>query len=481
MKKLIFICSAFLIFGFLSCDKWLDLKPEDELIKEDFWRTQEDVESVLYSAYAGFRDLHSELIIAGEIRSDGVDLRGGDAALRSIRNGTLTPENPYTSWAKFYQIISFCNAVIAESEAVLDRDLNYFREEHNSIVAEAKAMRALIYFYIVRIWGEAPLVIESYDTDNQPLVKAKSTEETILNFIKDDLIGSIDHMRTIFNQEWEMYGRLTKLAGLTLLADISLYMEDYSDVIVYTDQILNSPIKILEDTEDWFDQLFMGEFSNESIFEIAFDRRYNQLNRIFWTYYGRGNPIFTFAEHWTGQLFSPEDIRGEQATYDRNTGFILKYVSNLPSRPEYINDVSSDYNFKIYRLAEVFFMKAEAHAMLNQYDQAAQLMGVIRDRAGLGPTVSISPDIDSWLDFLAEEKLREFAGEGKRWFDLLRISKKNNWERKDNIIEILLEFISGVDAAKMESMLQNPYAYYYPIHTYEIEYNHLLEQNSYYK
>lgn len=481
MKKIILICSAFLVLLLTSCNHWLELEPENEIIKEDFWQTQEDVESVLFSAYAGLRNLHTDLITLGEIRGDGVDLYSGNASLNSIRNGTLTPDNPYASWAKWYQIINFCNAVINESEKVLERDRNYYQEEHDAIVAEAKAMRALSYFYIVRLWKEAPLIVESYDTDDQPFVQEKVTEETILNFCTEDLSSCIDDMKNTYNSEWELYGRLTKLAGLTLLADISLYKEEYSEAIAYCDQVLNSPLKVLENSDDWFDQLFMGEFTNESIFEIAFDRQLNQLNGVFSLYYNWSSPVFSFAEHWKSGLFTSDDIRGEQATYDEKTLFFLKYVSNLPSKPEFIGSSNSDYNFKVYRLAEVYFMKAEAHVMLDQYEQASQSMGVIRDRAGLGSSVSVASNKESWIEFLLEEKLREFSGEGKRWFDLLRIGKKNNWERKEIIIDNLMEFVKSVDAAKMESMLQNTNAYYLPIHTDEIEYNNLLEQNPYYK
>jgi len=424
MKKIILICSAFLFLLLTSCNDWLELEPENEIVKEDFWQTQEDVESVLFSAYAGLRNLHADLITLGEIRGDGVDLYRGNASLNSIRNGTLTPDNPYASWARWYQIINFCNTVINESENVLERDRNYYQEEHDAIVAEAKAMRALSYFYIVRLWKEAPLIIESYDTDDEPFVQEKVT---------------INNMKNTYNSEWELYGRLTKLAGLTLLADISLYKEEYSEAITYCDQILNSPLKVLENTDDWFDQLFMDEFTNESIFEIAFDRQFNQLNGIFNLYYNWSSPVFSFAEHWKSGLFTSDDIRGEQATYDEKTLFFLKYVSNLPSKPEFIGSSNSDYNFKVYRLAEVYFMKAEAHVMLDQYEQAAQSIGVIRDRAGLGSSVSVASNKESWIKFLLEEKLREFSGEGKRWFDLLRIGKKNNWERKQIIIDNLMK------------------------------------------
>lgn len=479
MKRINIILAVLLIFS-TSCNNWLELEPENEVIKKDFWQTQVDVESVLWSAYSGLQNLHRDIIQMGEARGDGVDLLN-NAGLNKIRLGTVTPNDTYASWANWYKVINFCNLVIAESSSVLGRDINYFEEEHNAIIAEAKVLRALAYFYIVRLWKDAPLIVAPYDTDEQAYLKKKDSEETILNFCKNDLEESIPFLKDSYTQEWEIYARITKTAAQTLMADVCLYSEDYESVIKYCDEILNGGLKKLEAGEDWFD-LFLDDFSNESIFEIGFDRSLNQWNQLFQIYYNNNNPLFAFAEHWEKRnLYSESDIRGVKATYNESNRFILKYVSILPSKPIYIGASTSDFNFKIYRLAEVYFMKAEAHVMLQQYNEAEELMGIIRERAGLGQSVLVAANIDAWINFLLEEKLREFMGEGKRWFDLLRIGKKNNWERKDLIINTLLEFIPSIDAAKMESVLQNPYAYYLPIHSRDIEFNNLLEQNPYYK
>ncbi|TKG96987.1 RagB/SusD family nutrient uptake outer membrane protein [Puteibacter caeruleilacunae] len=479
MKRIYIILAALMVFT-SSCNSWLELEPENEVIKEDFWNTQEDVESVLWSAYSGMQKLHTEMLTMGEAKGDGVDVFN-NATLQAVRLGMITADNETASWEDWYQIINFCNLIIAESEGVLDRDINYHMEEHHSLIAEAKTIRAFCYFYIVRLWKEAPLVTEAYDTDDQTFLKKKDTEETILEFCKQDLIDNLEYLKDSHTKEWEIYGRITKVAGQTLLADICLYKEDYQEAITYCDQVLNNRFKALEDGEDWF-ELFMDEFSNESIFEIAFDKSKDQKNGLYGIFYNNNKPVFTYAEHWSRKkLFADNDIRGEKASYNKANSYILKYVSTLPTKPVYISSSASDFNYKIYRLAEVYFMKAEAHVMLEQYDQAKQLMGVIRERAGLGNAVSVTSNVEQWLDFLLEEKLREFLGEGKRWFDLLRIGKKNNWQRKDLIIRTLMEYVPGADAAKVESMLQNPYAYYLPIHKNELEYNNLLEQNPYYK
>ncbi|MGQ1787434.1 RagB/SusD family nutrient uptake outer membrane protein [Saccharicrinis sp. GN24d3] len=477
MKNLL-IFLLLIAFVTSSCDSWLDLQPENEVVKEDFWKTQADVESVLWSAYKGVQDLHSGLIHMGEMRADELKTINSDVLL--ARYGLISASNYFADWAEWYKIIGFCNLIIAESQGVVEIDMNYNTEEHEANVAEAKAIRALAYFYVVRWWKDAPLITEPYDTDDQGFMKEKNTDEEILKFICEDLKKAAPKVKELYDEEWELYGRFTQVAAYTLLADICLYMEDYDNVLTYCDKVLSSGKKILEPSENWF-ELFMDDFSNESILEISFHKKYNQRNSLF-ELYGKNTSDYEFAHHYdVFNLYNENDIRGK-LTYNDQTLQLEKYVTTLTADDQVlISQDNSDFNFKLYRLAEVYFMQAEAYIMKSQFDLAKKALGEITNRAGLGRTVDAGDTHDEMLRFLLEEKHREFCGEGKRWFDLLRVAKKENWKRKDVVIDMMLTYVRGVDVARIEVMLQNTYAYYFPIHKDELKLNKLLEQNPYYK
>ena len=83
-------------------------------------------------------------------------------------------------------------------------------------------------------------------------------------------------------------------------------------------------------------------------------------------------------------------------------------------------------------------------------------------------------------DIILEEREKEFCGEGKRWFDLVRMGRRNNYERMDRFIEILSDNKSYEEAEIIRSKYSNPNSWYLPIHQDEIDQNNNLVQNPYY-
>jgi hypothetical protein len=80
-----------------------------------------------------------------------------------------------------------------------------------------------------------------------------------------------------------------------------------------------------------------------------------------------------------------------------------------------------------------------------------------------------------------EERAREFAFEGKRWFDLLRMGRRNNYARKNDLIEIIIQNVPSNQRLVLGSKLSNPYGWYLPVYNSEMERNKNLVQNPYYE
>src|SRR4030042_330639 len=103
-----------LIFIQVSCSDWMELLPPQGLIREEFWKAKEDVEAAVMGTYDTFAQLDGLLFKYGEMRADLVQLDNNNTSEddRKIMEGNIYPENSLCDWAKFYQVINYCNEVI---------------------------------------------------------------------------------------------------------------------------------------------------------------------------------------------------------------------------------------------------------------------------------------------------------------------------------------------------------------------------------
>ncbi|MBT6763639.1 MAG: RagB/SusD family nutrient uptake outer membrane protein, partial [Prolixibacteraceae bacterium] len=136
-------------------------------------------------------------------------------------------------------------------------------------------------------------------------------------------------------------------------------------------------------------------------------------------------------------------------------------------------------NWIVYRLADVLLMKAEALSQLERYQEAMNIIIEIRDRGSVQP-MPIANSPNAYEDAIMNERALELAYEGKRWFDLLRMGRRNNFARKDKLIEIIVSNVPSTQKRILAAKLTNPLGWYLPIFEDEIERNKNLVQNPYY-
>ena len=144
-----------------ACNDFLTISPTDKIVLEDFWKSKEDVESVVAESYRLMtqKDFTYRLLVWGEMRGDNVNEGNGvPSDVKNILEANLLPSNSYATWNIFYQIINNCNIVLKYAPGVLDEDPDFTQGDLDVVRGEMLAIRALCHFYLVRTFRDIPLL-----------------------------------------------------------------------------------------------------------------------------------------------------------------------------------------------------------------------------------------------------------------------------------------------------------------------------------
>lgn len=507
MKHKIFILPflSFMTLSLLiSCDSWFDIKPDAELVEEDFWQSKSDVESAIAACYRAMQEpgAMERFIVWGEMRSDNV-LAGSNPSndINYILTANIDATNGYTSWGDIYSIINYCNTVIQKAPQVRDKDPNFKESELRAYLAEAKGVRALCYFYLVRTFKDVPFITEPYTDDTRSFQVAQTNGDAVIDSLLTDLEGVSRYAKAEFTSTADTKGRMTQKAIWALMADMYLWENNYDKTIEYCDRVLNStsnPLSLLPASQ--YNQLVFGTGnSSESIFELQFnsDTPDYVVNEMYGTQGGRSSVNYLSGANFSDyNLFQSSDVRQKDAFFSSGTGtscLIRKYIayrretsSSTVRAQDYILNANTQH-WIFYRLSDIYLMKAEALVERNNggdLQQALDLVSKTYDRAnpslGAGSLSLSSYNSQSLMrDLVFNERQREFLFEGKRYFDILRRARREG--NVQNLVSTyLLRKYAGQDQATVLTKLNTLNALYMPINTNELKVNKLLVQNPFY-
>ena len=177
-----------------SCEDFLDQKPTDGLVLEEYWKNKEEVLSTLGGAYQLFSELDYLLFIHGELRGDMLQPNGTrtGASERAVMSANIETNQWFARWDRFYSTINICNHVIEFAPGVDDPTFTDYLKQQ--MVSEATFLRSLCYFYMVRIWQDVPFVTKPTTTDEGAFFPEKTSGQVILDSIKADLIDIRNRM-----------------------------------------------------------------------------------------------------------------------------------------------------------------------------------------------------------------------------------------------------------------------------------------------
>lgn len=521
------ILAGVCLFTLSSCNDFLTLYPEDDLVDDEYWQTGDEVQSVVASCYRFMLEdnIIRRIIYWGEARSDNMDYStSASTDEQYLKDANLMSSNSLVTWGDFYKVINVCNKVIKSAPAVRDRDANFTEERLHNYLAEAYTIRALCYFYLVRSFGDVPYVTEPSESERQDYQVPQSSGDGV---IIPALIADLKLSEEYAAEEWptEQYtrGRITKNAVRALLADVYLWKasnlenpnqnSDYKSCIDACDRVLNNHSlfkteMVMVEADRMFSDVFYNGNSTEAIFELNFDNN-GKMNGATAEIYGNTQKGKNAHFEPTSQMYSnylnvQYDFRARDfimATVEASsegsvvtpTSFkAFKHEGQSPASA-LVPHTSSEYvyrpststsNWIFYRLSDIYLMKAEAKAYLAVTDEERKdvisLCNITYKRATMDMDSLEYADyatIDDVKSLVLQERCRELCFEGKRWYDLLRMVRREGTTAN---AYALLEKAYSREVSVYKARLTNPLAWYLPISITEMNTNSNLHQNAYY-
>lgn len=494
MKRIISIATMFSLLMLFSCVE-LDLVPYSQFSPENFFKNESDANSAVIAAYSGFMNTTVFNQYSEVVHTQGTDdaewgngRNTGNSDKNDFDKLKYTPESKlvYTFWTAYYAGINKCNYAIDNILAMAESTIT--EEKRAVFIGEAKFIRAFYYFELARYFGGVPVVTKQ-TTSLEGLKVTRNSADEVYNLIISDLEYASEVLPVKSQYSSTELGRATKGAALGLLSKVYLTKEDWQKVVDITGQILNLGYSLCSSYADNFD--ITKENGVESIFEINYLGGDGNPGSIFNGYF---RPPFVKINGWTGYGDNPVtknlyDAYGE-GDLRRDVNIRLYTIEEYPNMsttilyPYYCNKYldftttatrsNSSNNRPVLRYSDVYLMRAEALARLNESDtETYEYLNKVRRRAyGFSPDEPASCDIpaglskEEFIDTIIKERRLEFAFEGHRWFDLVRTKK---------LKEAMMEQNPEIGALVEEKHLL------LPIPQLEIDVNEILEQNPLWK
>lgn len=456
MKKniisIVFACILALVLT--SCEEKLRIEQHGVLNYNSYYSNDEEIESAASAMYYTIADnvwKYSHYFFKDMLTDDyycGGGVRGDETIIEAINEFTFDAESDFIEdiFSYFYNVIYYSNVILGH----IDED---FSEVAARTVAEARVFRAWMYFELVTMWGNPPLV--DHELSGSEYDQPNSTSEELWALIESDLTTAIESgnlpEKTGLNDKetW----RVTKQYAQAILGKAYLWQEKYSEAAAIFDEIINSGLYALF-TEGDYGDLHLSAYKHncENLFEsnkvydannpwgnfqmyyIQINWRMDQLNYpsdtpIMNTGWGYAIPTqslydaFVSVEGADGYRLNQTMITYQQmqdnldmsvASTMISTGYFMWKTRALKSERGYDSDYVYAADLLWMRYAEVLLLAAEANLRNGNSSKATTYFNQVRSRAK-APTVS-----SVTLDQIKVEKRLELCMEGTRFQDLLR-------------------------------------------------------------
>ncbi len=414
MKNCLQIASILLLMlASSSCIHILEPKPIDLLTDDVVLNEPKDVPKVETGLYSAFRPIIPGVVIAGDCTADMFIHNGTFTQYRELTTKQITSANGSVTslWGSIYNTIYIANFILERLPAVD----GVKTADRNRVLGAAHFLRGYAYFIALYTYGGVPKVVTTSIETNRNIARA-STDE-ILDLIKDDYAQALDLLPKV-PANTAYAGQFTVKAAL---ARLNLYLENWTEAEGLATEVIKSKLYSLDTA---FSTVVQKDFPAESIFEVGYtlfddpgtDNNIG-LNNLF---VGRreiipsNQTVLALSSTESGDRFS-------SISFDVNK---LKGSDNGWSVAKYGTKDADNNNVTVFRLAEMYLIRAEARAqqgVVTGFGSAQEDINVLRLRAKAPLIASASQS--QMLQFVEKERLYELAYEGHRWYDLVRTGR----------------------------------------------------------
>lgn len=485
IRKITFL-AIFLLAFLLGCKKsFLDTSNPSLVFSAGYFKDSISLASALNGAYNALQKIYG----SGGLSSPGNYLIGDVTTDNSYSlistvpnwdplNIDATDPAVRAHWINHYLAIGRANSVIKNADNVTIGAVGKAK-----IVAEAKFIRALAYFNMVRIWGKVPLVTVPFEKPTDAYVAGRNEVADVYTQIIADLTDAYSAgLPNYYAQNNANAGRVTKAAVITLWGEVLLTQGKYADAATKLNEIVSNEagfnVALLSNYGDVF--LTSNEMNKEIIFAVRYAAGYipiigSPFNNIFMPIGGdKSSPLLTNGSTaYSGNLIHA-DLRDAFETGDKRKSASIDSLNRIMYTKKFLApagtvvfDANNDWI--VYRYADVLLMYAEALNGSNQSALANAQITKVRARAGLLPLTYI--DQADLATKILQERRVELNMEGHRWFDLLR----NN-----QLIPVLDAYFKkyNIRSATSKKLIDEPFRVLFPIPMTEIQTNANLGPNN---
>jgi starch-binding outer membrane protein, SusD/RagB family len=432
MKQLLSLLSLLLLTA--GCGELLNPQPVDRVTDDLVLKDAASARVALTSAYRDLANLSAPTIVAGDLTADNLIHNGTFTQYLEISNKDMSASNGSASalWGVIYSMTYVVNFLL---EGLPPLELTPSVEQELS--ASARFLRGYAYFIGAYTYGGLPIVTTT-EIDVNRVVPRATLEET-LAFAEEDLLFALDKVpEESFNA-----GEISNGAVKAALARFYLYQGDYVQAERYASDVIEARGTQVYQLEESFEDV-LADFSRESILEIVYTANDNpgtstnfSINNLL---EGRrelipSNEMVEAMQNNGGDRqimlqFNAENSRGAD-----NGWTVVRYgpFDNVP----------------VFRLSELYLIRAEVKARNGNLNGAAEDLNRIRGRAGMPLLNPVSQG--QMLQAIEDERRVELAFEGHRWYDLKRTGRiqavmeafSNRWTETDLLWPVPLQEIQN--------------------------------------
>lgn len=415
MKNIKLILLLFTVIAFAGCTSFVEVEvPDSQLTGAIVFEDVATANAAMADIYSKIRDTG---VITGQplgtnatlgLYADELDYFGfGGDGMEFLFANALLPSNPIVSdsWNMSYHQIYCCNAVIegvAQSTALTD-------EQRQQFTGEALFVRSLLHFYLLNIYGDIPYITTT-DYEVNRLAQRMPTSQVSERLITDltDAIGLLpeDYIS-------DLRVRPNKYVAHALLARVYLYNGAWAEAANEASAVLNSAFYGWDAN---LDNTFNKE-STGTIWQFAPKLPGGNADESALFIFFEGPPQFVALSSSLMNAFEPGDLRKDHWTEPVTDGTDTWYYAHK-YKEIYNTENSIEYSV-VFRLAEMYLIRAEARATQGDLIGAKEDLNMVRNRAGLPDTDAITSD-EIVNAVLRERRVEFFTEYGHRFFDLKR-------------------------------------------------------------